>query len=49
MRLAADFIGGCGIGLRLLADLLKPGIDPLSPENPVIIGAGPLVGTPYRQ
>jgi aldehyde:ferredoxin oxidoreductase len=43
--LAKKYIGGCGIGLRLLHDLLKPGIPPHSPENPIIISAGPLVGT----
>ena len=45
MEMAKKFIGGCGIASRLMYDLLKPGIDPLSPENPLIIGAGPLVGT----
>lgn len=43
--LARKFIGGIGIGFRLLQDLLKAGVDPLSPENPVIIGLGPLGGT----
>jgi len=40
-----DFIGGMGINVRLAYDLIKPGMDPLGPENPVIIGAGPLTGT----
>lgn len=39
------FLGGMGIQLKLLYDLLKPGTDPFSPENPIIIGSGPLVGT----
>jgi aldehyde:ferredoxin oxidoreductase len=39
------FLGGMGVQLRLLYDLLKPGIDPFSPDNPIIIGSGPLVGT----
>lgn len=43
--LARDFIGGHGINAKLLYDLVKPGIDPLSPENVLIFGAGPLVGT----
>jgi aldehyde:ferredoxin oxidoreductase len=42
---ATKFLGGMGMQLRLLYELLKPGTDPLSPENPLIIGAGPLVGT----
>jgi len=45
MSMAKKFIGGCGIGERLLYDILKPGIDPLSPGNPIIISAGPLIGT----
>ena len=45
MTLAERFLGGWGINYGLLWDLLKPGTDPLSPDNPIIIGAGPLVGT----
>ena len=45
MAMADKFLGGCGIGERLLYDLLEPGTDPLSPENPIVISAGPLVGT----
>lgn len=45
MAVARDFIGGCGIGERLLCDILQPGTDPLSPANPIIITAGPLVGS----
>jgi aldehyde:ferredoxin oxidoreductase len=44
--MAAQYLGGQGINIRLAYDLLKPGIDPLSPENPIIIGAGALCGTP---
>lgn len=43
--LAEDFVGGLGISLRLAHRHLKPGIGALSPENPIILGAGPLVGT----
>lgn len=42
---ARDFLGGFGINNRLAWDLIKPGIDPLSPANVIILGAGPLVGT----
>ena len=45
INFAKDFIGGFGINNRLAWDLIKSGTDPLSPENPVILGAGPLVGT----
>lgn len=44
-NIARRYIGGFGIGGRLAYDLIKPGIDALSPENYIIIGAGPLVGT----
>lgn len=40
------FIGGKGLGAKLLIDNLKPHIDPLSPENILIIATGPLTGTP---
>lgn len=40
-----NFIGGLGINTKIAAELIKPKIDPLSPENHIIIGAGPLVGT----
>jgi aldehyde:ferredoxin oxidoreductase len=43
---AFDFLGGFGVNNRLFEKLSRPGTDPLSPENPVILGAGPLVGTP---
>jgi aldehyde:ferredoxin oxidoreductase len=39
------FLGGPGIGMRLLYDLLKPNIDPLSPENVMVFGTGPFLGT----
>jgi aldehyde:ferredoxin oxidoreductase len=45
ISMAKEFLGGCGMGQKLLFDLLKPNTDPLAPENPVIISAGPLVGT----
>jgi len=45
LEVARNFIGGMGINVKLAYDLIKPGIDPLSPENPIIIGVGPLVGT----
>jgi len=39
------YLGGCGVGWRLMADALAPGIDPLSPENVICINPGVLVGT----
>ena len=40
-----DFLGGRGVGIRLLMELTPPGIDPLSPENPLILATGPYTGT----
>ncbi len=40
-----QFIGGIGINCKLFAERFKPNIDPLSAENLIIIGTGPLVGT----
>lgn len=41
-----DFIGGRGLGVKILYDELEPGIDPLSPENKILILTGPVTGTP---
>lgn len=45
LDMAVKFLGGMGLQLRRLYELLKPGTDPFSPENPIVIGAGPLTGT----
>lgn len=37
-------IGGSGVGIRLLNEECPQGADPLSPENPIILTVGPLVG-----
>jgi len=39
------FMGPRGIGIEYLYHELKPGIDPLGPENKLFIGAGALSGT----
>ncbi|MFQ6100802.1 MAG: aldehyde ferredoxin oxidoreductase family protein [Anaerolineae bacterium] len=44
-QLAADYIGGRGLGTRILYDMLAPGTDPLAPDNPIILATGPLNGT----
>ena len=44
-ELKRQFIGGRGIGAKILFDELKPGIDPLSPDNKLIYQCGPLAGT----
>ncbi|MGM0413687.1 MAG: aldehyde ferredoxin oxidoreductase family protein [Bacillota bacterium] len=40
-----EFLGGRGLGVRLFLDYASPGVDPLSADNPIIFGAGPLTGT----
>ena len=42
---AKKYIGGIGLGMRLLLDYSKPGVDPFSPENPLILTTGPISGT----
>ena len=40
-----QFIGGSGIAAKLFLDRFNPTVDPLSPDNPLIIMNGPLTGT----
>jgi aldehyde:ferredoxin oxidoreductase len=41
------FIGGRGLGMKILWDSLKkPGVDPLSPKNPLLFMPGPFSGFP---
>jgi aldehyde:ferredoxin oxidoreductase len=44
-ELIQGFLGGYGINNRLAFELISPQVDPLSPENRVILGAGPFCGT----
>ncbi len=43
--ISSKFIGGRGIGVKLLFDMLLPNTDPLSSENILIFATGPLTGT----
>jgi aldehyde:ferredoxin oxidoreductase len=45
-KLCRDFIGGYGIGARILYSRQKAGVDPLGPENTLGFITGPLTGTP---
>lgn len=45
-RLRRLFLGGRGINMYLLYSLTSAELEPLAPENPLIIGAGLLAGTP---
>ena len=44
-ELAEKYIGGKGLGARILYEELKAGIDPLSPENIILLMTGPLTGS----
>ena len=40
------FLGGSGLGTRLLMDASRPGVDALAPEAAFVIALSPLVGSP---
>jgi len=44
-KLARAYIGGRGLGTKLLTDEIDPKLDPLAPNNKLIIATGPLTGT----
>jgi len=45
MDAARTFLGGLGLNAWLMEQKYTRGTDPLAPDNPIIIGAGPLIGT----
>src|SRR5512137_664032 len=47
-KMARLFLGGRGLGARMLWDEVGPGVDPLSPENVLIFTNGPLTATGYQ-
>jgi aldehyde:ferredoxin oxidoreductase len=42
-----QFLGGRGLGAKLLFDRVGPEVEPLLPDNVLIFTAGPLAGTPW--
>lgn len=44
-KVAKNYIGGRGLGIYYLNKELDPKVDPLSPENMLIMATGPLTGT----
>lgn len=38
------YLGGAGVAVKLLEEECPKGVDPLSPENPIIFTVGPLTG-----
>lgn len=45
--LVERFIGGRGLNVAWLYSKMKKGLDPLSPENPLVFGVGPFAGTMF--
>ncbi|MGC8786811.1 MAG: aldehyde ferredoxin oxidoreductase family protein, partial [Anaerolineae bacterium] len=46
-NVARAFLGGRGLGAKILFDELKPGIEPLGPENKLVVAAGVVTGLPF--
>ncbi len=44
-KIARDYIGGRGLGVKYLYDEIDPKIDALSPDNKLLFVTGPLTGT----
>jgi aldehyde:ferredoxin oxidoreductase len=44
-KVAREYVGGAGLGIKYLYDEVPAGADPLSPENKMIFASGPLTGT----
>jgi aldehyde:ferredoxin oxidoreductase len=45
LELAKKYIGGIGLAMRTVYDYSKPDVDPLSPDNPLVLATGPVSGT----
>jgi aldehyde:ferredoxin oxidoreductase len=41
------YIGGIGLGMRIWLDNSKPHVEPLSPDNPLVLTLGPISGTMF--
>ncbi|UCE43975.1 MAG: aldehyde ferredoxin oxidoreductase family protein [Candidatus Bathyarchaeota archaeon] len=46
-KVARKFIGGRGLGAKILFGELKPGIDPLGSENKLVVATGLMAGIPF--
>lgn len=46
MDWAEKYIGSKGLAIKYLYEELKPGTDPLSPDNKLLLMTGPMTGTP---
>ncbi|NPV71064.1 MAG: aldehyde ferredoxin oxidoreductase family protein [Firmicutes bacterium] len=43
-KMAREYLGGRGFVAKILWDEVKPGADPLGPDNKVVMASGPLAG-----
>lgn len=46
MDWAEKYIGSKGLAIKYLYEIMKPGVDPLSPDNKLLLMTGPMTGTP---
>jgi aldehyde:ferredoxin oxidoreductase len=46
-KLARDYIGGTGLGDRIIYDEVPPQTDPLSPASKIVFATGPVTGTNF--
>jgi aldehyde:ferredoxin oxidoreductase len=44
-ELALNYLGGRGLATRIFFDLIEPTVDPLGPDNSLVIAASPLIGS----
>jgi aldehyde:ferredoxin oxidoreductase len=44
-EVSRDYIGGSGIGVRVVYDEVPPGVDALDPQNRLVFAVSPLTGT----
>jgi aldehyde:ferredoxin oxidoreductase len=44
---ARKFLGGKGLGLKIIYDSFKSDVDPLGPDNILVFATGPATGTPF--
>jgi len=45
LKLAHEYVGARGLGVRIISDEVDPKADPLGPDNKLIFAPGPLTGT----
>jgi len=42
---AREYLGGRGLGIKLMSELANPTVDPFSSDNILVFATGPLTGT----